>query len=242
MNNLKLFHGSTAEISQFVPRDGINAGIGKYVGTLATDVKKMAMLYAMKIKEGFNPTAIESALGAAKDVRGVDPKDFMLTNHVLNGVPCAVIRDRTKFLRELEKAGGGHLYTLPTESFAPVRKPDGTATTEWLSTSESVVPLKKEPVSLDQVLRAGCQVLFLRDGVDFNTIYTQHMREFDAGEKQIALYKRLIDEGVLTSENATRGISNPLRFGEQQATTTRWSDMPRNRIGYRPVIALGHPK
>ena len=165
----------------------------------------------------------------------------MLTNHVLDGVPCAVIRDRTKFLTELEQAGGGHLYTLPTESFAPVKTPDGTATTEWLSTSKSIVPLKKERVSLDQVLDEGCQVLFVKDGVDFYKIYEQHMREFDAGEKQIALYKRLIDEGILTSENAARGISNPLRFGEQQATTTRWSDMPRNQSGYRPSITRNPP-
>lgn len=232
---IPLYHGSVAEISQFIPVKGMHAGHAEYNGTLATDLKNMAMVYALKLKEGFSVSSVESALGAVKDIRGVDPKDYMRTCHMLNGTPCAIIQNRSKFLSELEHAGGGgYLYTLPSSTFSPVKTPNGAATTEWLSESSSIIPSKKERVTLEQAMHEGGQILFLKDGADFDAIMKKHQREFDAGEKQIALLQRLVDEGTLISENARRGIPNPLKFGEKsdpETFTAHWSAMPRNQAG-----------
>ena len=221
----KLYHGSAANIKTFIPRDGVNAGGAAYFGILATDIKRMAQLYALKIKEGFDPDHIESILGSTKTEYGTDPADFMLTCQVLNGTPCAIFRDRKKFLSALEKNGGGYVYTLPTETFSAVKTPKGEATTEWLSPSATVTPTGKERVSLNDVMHAGCQVLFLKDGMGWDTflkdIAMPHRTEFDASEKQIALFKKLIADGTLINENASQRFGDPIGLGHWTARIAR---------------------
>jgi hypothetical protein len=207
-----LYHGSPAKIEKFLPRDGKDAARNPYFGTMATDSKEMAMLYALKMKEGYDAVTGSGALGGVKDELGNDAKDFMLSNNLFGGTFVSIFRNRDRYLEALEKSGGGYVYSLPAEGFEALPRPPRTPTTEWLSPSTDIAPAAVERVTLDDSMRAGNQVLFLRDGVDVNELIKAYPGQWDEGEKQLALYKQLIEEGVLINENAARGISNPLNL------------------------------
>lgn len=234
-----LYHGSAVDIHQFAPRDGISNAKRPYHGTLATTEKKMAMLYALKIKEGFDSAHIATGIGAAKDADGVDPRDFMITNQNINGVPTAIIRDRKKFLEALENNGGGYLYRMPNETFAHIERDDGKPSYEWCSESLALVPGSQERVTLENVLQNGCQVLFLKDGMDFNGFMKEfgpRIQEFDEGDRHVALYKEYIKKGILIDENAARGIPNALNLSDTNIappSEMKWSTQPRNQPGLR---------
>lgn len=234
----QLYHGSVAEIETFIPRDGINNAFKEYHGTLGTELKSRAMLYALKVKEGYDPSNMETALGGVKDSRGVDLKDFMICNHTINGTPCAIFRDRQKFLDALEKAGGGGtIYTLPNHTFTEVIRDDGICAHEWCSTANNITPINSEHVTLEGAMKAGGQILFLKDGMgyyDFVDIFKPHQQEMMETQSHADLYRKMIAQGVLFDENAHRGIKNPLNLSEQiNNQIPMWSEMPRNTQGYR---------
>lgn len=211
MVNLSLFHGSPTRIAKFIPRDGFDAGRVPYFGTMATDSRQMAELYALKLKEGFDSATGHGALGGVKDAVGNDAKDFMLSNNLFGDTFVSIFRNRGRYLAALEKnGGGGYLYELPAGEFKALPRPARTPTTEWISPSVDIVPIAAERVTPEDAMRSGAQILFLKDGVDVDALIQAHLGEWDEGPKQLALYKKLIQEGVLINENAARGIANPL--------------------------------
>ncbi len=205
-----LYHGSPAVIDRFIPREGKDASRNDYFGTMATASKEMAMLYALKLKEGYDPASGQGALGGVKDQQGNDPKDFMLANNDFNGTFVALFRDRARYLEALERSGGGHIYTVPNDTFNALPKPERTPTVEWVSQAPDITPQASERVTLEKAMQSGAQILFLKDGVDVGKLVSDHPGQWDEGEKQLALYKELIQQGVLINENAARGIPNPL--------------------------------
>jgi hypothetical protein len=234
MTKPTLYHGSPAQIETFRPRDGKDAGRVPYYGTMATDSREMAMVYALKLKEGFDPTTGEGAFGGQKDGQGNDAQDFMLSNNLLNGTFVAIFRNRDSYLKTLEKAGSGYLYTLPNETFEPLQKPAATPTTEWLSTSTEIKPQSAERITLEGAMRSGAQILFLSDKYEVQDLKIATKDNWDEGEKQLELYKRLIKEGMLINENAQRGIPNPLNLPEGQdfvQGTGQFTGNPRNQPG-----------
>lgn len=245
-----LYHGSVANIQKFTHRDGVNNGQENYIATLATPDYGLAKLFALKVKEGYQESNPETAIGSTKDENGIDPHDFMITAHSLNGTPCAIIRDREKYLEaiaEIDKKGEGYLYTVPNETFDPVESSNGRDTHEWKSTAENLSPTSYERVTFNGAMRDGCQILFLKDGVTKDDLVARLKPlmegNFDEGDKQIALYKTLVKEGWLIDENAARGIPNELNLSgkmqqqqAQQAQTQHlgyWSSQPQNQPNLR---------
>jgi hypothetical protein len=239
MERPTLYHGSVADIDTFRPRDGVNNAFQNYHGTLATQVRPLAMMFALKVKEGEDP------LGGKKDERGVDFQDFMICGHVVNGTPVTIIRDRVKYLEALERVGGGgYLYTVPNESFEKVIREDGRDSREWLSTSQELKPLERERVTLESAMHAGAQILFMPDGKnfdDFERAFRPRQKEMTEGDQHAALLREMVKAGVLIDENARRGIPNALQLTEpkmqQQAQQQqaqhlgRWTSDPHNQLG-----------
>lgn len=241
-----LYHGSVADIEIFTPRDGVNNAFQNYHGTLATQVKPLAMMFALKVKDGYDPNNTRTALGGKKDERGVDFKDFMICGHVVNGVPVAIFRDRAKYLSTLDKVGGGgYLYTVPNDSFTKVIRDDGRDSREWLSTSQEIKPLERERVTLENAMRSGAQILFMLEGKnfdDFEKTFLPRQQEMTEGNAHAALLREMVTKGILIDENKARGIPNPLNLSEptvmqqpaQQQQSQHhgcWSGQPRNAPG-----------